>query len=566
MKQHELARAVARAVCITGAFGLAGAGQALAADDVVLKNGLSTPDALNMVRLGHNDMQNRPIYQPTVHKYPASTAATGTSGANAYAGKTILFAGLHNATGGGGCVGSLPNPLNGNQCEKDGTLIVDVTTPSNPVVIKHLPPANPNNAMAQMVRACDGQTGKLGQTGHVYMLRSDGAGGGNGQHDVYDVTDPVNPVLLSVPASGLTSTHKSWWECDTGIAYLVVGANTGAVNPDGWNTNQHIRIYDLSDPANPVYIRDIGLLGQNPGSQVTTATSGVHGPQSVITNPVTGELINRVYVPYGTSSNGVMQIDDRLKILPDFTTSAGQHIAGTWTGFGTSRAQSPTDDDLRDIVVGSMDMTPTEGAHSTCPVYNTTLKHFKGFTSYTTRDYVQLISEETGNRCSGAPHFGYMVDATRSVGAGAASSGEQHPMVVSTMQVFEDSAKPDYCTRGTRFGTHSCNESLASIPSTFFAPDFGKLTYIAYFDGGARAFDIRDPYHPQDVAHYVPAVHALPFGEQPPNMVNGNLVHDVSSNNLDQDSNGLIYDVDRVGYGLDILMLTGPAAQIRTAP
>jgi hypothetical protein len=420
--------------------------------------------------------------------------------------------------------------------------------------------------MAQMVRACDGQTGKLGQSGHVYMLRSDGAGGGNGQHDVYDVTDPVHPVLLSLPASGLTSTHKSWWECDTGIAYLVVGANTGAVNPDGWNTNQHIRIYDLSDPANPVYIRDIGLVGQNPNSQVTTATGGVHGPQSVITNPLTNEVINRVYVPYGTSSNGVMQIDDRLKILPDFTTSAGQHIAGTWTGWHTARAQAPTDEDLRDIVVGSMDMTPTEGAHSTCPVYNVTLKHFKGFTSYTTRDYVQLISEETGNHCTGAPHFGYMVDATRSVGAGAASSGEQHPMVVSTMQVFEDSAKPDYCTRGTRFGTHSCNESFASIPSTFFAPDFGKLTYIAYFDGGARAFDIRDPYHPQDVAHYVPAVHPLPFGEQPPNLVNGTLTLDVSSNNLEEDSNGLIYDVDRVGYGLDILMLAGPAAQIRTSP
>ena len=92
-------------------------------------------------------------------------------------------------------------------------------------------------------------------------------------------------------------------------------------------------------------------------------------------------------------------------------------------------------------------------------------------------------------------------------------------MVVSTMQVFEDSAKPDYCTRGTRFGNHSCNESLASVPSTFFASDFGKLTYIAYFDGGARAFDIRDPYHPKDVAHYVAAVHPLPYGEQPPNMV-----------------------------------------------
>jgi len=234
---------------------------------------------------------------------------------------------------------------------------------------------------------------------------------------------------------------------------------------------------------------------------------------------------------------------------------------------------------MKDIVIGSMDMTPTEGAHSACPLYNVPLAHYQGFTSYNTRDYVQLISEETDQECNGAPHFGYLVDATRA--KGGASSGEQHPMVVSTMQVFEDAdttgngninangngnKKPDYCSRGTRFGTHSCNEAFAHVPSTFFAPDFGKLTYIAYFDGGARVFDIRDPYHPKDVAHYVGAAVPLPFGEQPPNIENGVLVHDVSHNNLEEDSNGLIYSVDRVGYGLDILMLTPPASLIRNSP
>ncbi len=551
MKQHHSRRAHARTLLYVsmtlGAVALASSAWA---------DGLNHADAVSMRLLGHNDMQNRPIYQPTVHKYPSSTVAMGSTPANAYANKMIFFAGLHGATGGGGCTGSLPNPLNGGACEKDGTLIVDATSPSNPVVIKHLPPANPASGSAQMVRVCDGQDGKLGHTGHVYMLRSDGSS----QHDVYDVTDPVKPVLLSLAASGLTSTHKSWWECETGIAWLV------AADPaDGWKTNQHMKLFDLSDPANPVYIRDIGLVGQNPGSTTTPTSGGVHGPYIAITNPATGETINRGYISYGTSSQGTLQIVDRLKVLPDFTTSAGQHIAGSWDGFGTPRAQSPTDDDLTSIVVGSMLMTPTEGAHSACPVYNTALSHFQGFTSYTTRDYIQLISEETDNHCNGAPHFGYMVDATRDkTGKGAGGiSGEMRPMVVSTMQVFEDADKPDYCTRGTRFGTHSCNEALASVPSTFFAPDFGKLTYIAYFDGGARVFDIRDPYHPKDVAHYVAAVHPLLYGEQPPNVVNGVLVHDVSHNNLEEDSNGLIYSIDRLGYGMDILMLMPPAALIR---
>jgi hypothetical protein len=567
MKQHRFHRSLLYVSMTLGAAALASGAWG---------DGLKSPDAVNMRLLGHNDMQNRPIYQPTVHKYPGNTG-------NAYANHMVLFAGLHNATGGGGCVGSLPNPLTG-VCEKDGTLIVDVTQASNPQIIMHLPPANPNNSMAQMVRVCDGKTGTLGTTGHVYMLRTDGAGGGNGQHDVYDVTDPSNPTLVSVPISGLTSTHKSWWECETGIAWLVAGDGARTGHPgDGWNVNQHMKLYDLSDPANPHYIRDIGLLGQNPGSAVHTNTTGVHGPYVALTNPLTGEVINRGYIPYGTSSNGVFQIVDREKVLPqNYTTVAALAAGGPptggphgWVPANLNSAVAPTDQEMKDIVIGSMDMTPTEGAHSACPVWNIPLAHYQGFTSYNTRDYVQLISEETGNHCTGAPHFGYLVDTTRSVGAGAASSGEQHPMVVSTMQVFEDadstggngnSSRPDYCSRGTRFGTHSCNEALASVPSTFFAPDFGKLTYLSYFDGGARVFDIRDPYHPKDVAHYVAAVHPLPYGEQPPNVINGVTVYDVSHNNLEEDSNGLIYSVDRVGYGLDILQLMPPAASIRNSP
>jgi hypothetical protein len=526
MKLHCDVRARARSLlCICGALG------ALALSANVMANGLLAPDALNMQLLGHHDMQGRPIYQPTVHKQGS---------------RMIFYAGLH--------AGNQLNPMTGAM-EPNGTLIVDVTDPSNPTLLKHLPAIAPNNS-GQMVRVCDGQTGVLGQTGHFYMLRSDGGS----RHDVYDVTDPANPAFLSSPLTGLTSTHKSWWECETGIAWIVAGAGAAATTPDGWNVNQHMKLYDLSDPANPVYIRDIGQVGTNPGSTTTPVSgSGVHGPIITTRNPITGELVNRGYIPYGTSSQGQLQIVDRLKVLPNRNTSAGQPMGGSWDG---SRPVAPTDADMRAIVVGSMDMTPTEGAHSACPVYGMPLKHFQGFTSYTTRDYVILVSEETDNKCTGAPHFAYMVDATRAVGQGASSSGEAHPMAISTMQVFEDIAKPDYCTRGTRFGTHSCNENTAHIPSTFYPPYYGKLTFISYFDGGARAFDIRDPYHPIDVAHYVQAVGP----NIQPTVVGGVTYFDVSHNNLEVDSNGIIYSVDRIGGGLDILMLTGPAALIGSSP
>ncbi len=140
-------------------------------------------------------------------------------------------------------------------------------------------------------------------------------------------TSPIQPLLklLVTVVSGLSNTHKSWWECDTGIAYLVAGSKA-----DGWHQSgslQHVKIYDLSDPRKPVYIRDFGLVGQEPDVNIKTARSceadpgpncyegaknppgGVHGPISM------GPKVNRVYLPYGVGADGVIQIVDRHKLL-----------------------------------------------------------------------------------------------------------------------------------------------------------------------------------------------------------------------------------------------------------
>lgn len=479
------------------------------------------PASANMRLVGHADLLGRAAYQPTLHTIN---------------GRVYLFVGHFGGT-------TLPSGLTLHGLPNGGTSIVDVTEPANPKQVNFIP----SNG-SQMVRVCDG--GVIGQAGHYYMLRNT-----SNTHEVWDVTNPASTTIadrLSViqPAPGafFTNTHKNWWECDTGIAYIVAGAGTKSAAPDGWTTNQHIKIYDLSNPSHPAYIRDIGLVGQNPGSAVTTATSGVHGPISIINEPGTDVPVERIYVPYGTSSNGVLQILYRQKVLPP--------PWGTWnpqTSASIDPRLHPTDDDLRSLVVGSMDMTPTEGAHTSFPIFNVPLTHYQGFTSSSTRDLVALISEETDNHCQGAPHFGYLVDASRTVGAGAApgSTGEKHPMVISTMQVHEDSANPDFCTRGTRFGPHSTNES-------FYAPYYGKLLFIAYFDGGARVFDIRDPYHPKNVAYFIPSLTANTI----PTVVNNVSFLDVSSDNLEVDDRGYIYDVDRVGGGADILELTGCAKQI----
>lgn len=540
MKHHRrLIRRRPKAIALAiAALGIAG----LSTGASAVKPLTSAPDSHNIQWLGHASLEGRTAYQPTLH---TQKFADGTT-------HVLLYVGHF------GNQAPIPDTSQaGSPPELNGTSIVDVTNPANPVQIAHIPsdtrPGGKTSGGSQMVRVCDGKTGVLGESGRYYMLRNNGGTASNtGKHEVFDVTDPANPHLIATIGGWFTATHKNWWECDTGVAYIVAGADGNptppakpSANPDGWTTNQHIKIYDLSDPGTPVYIRDIGLIGQNPGSSVQTPTSGVHGPISIHNDPRDGTTpINRIYVPYGTESEGVFQILDRTKVLP-------AKFGGTWVKNGNNDV-APSDDDLRALLIGSMNMTPTEGAHTSFPMFGIKLTHYQGFADYTTRDIVALISEETDNHCSGTPHFGYLVDTTMEKLPDISAAAEAHPMVISTMQVFEDSAKPDFCTRGTRFLNHSTNES-------FYLPYYGKLLFIANFDAGLRVWDVRDPYHPQEVAHFIPPVDPSVLQ---PSTINGQQVFDVSTDNAEVDDNGLIYIVDRLGGGADILQLNGCAKQI----
>ena len=127
------------------------------------------------------------------------------------------------------------------KAEPNGTSIVDVTDPAHPKYLHHIPGQEGKYEAggAQMVRVCDGKTLPKGDRNAVYMLRTFGSEA----HEIWNVADPANPVLIT-RLGGLKDTHKSWWECDTGIAFLVSGA------PD-WRTRRMTQVYDLSDPAHP---------------------------------------------------------------------------------------------------------------------------------------------------------------------------------------------------------------------------------------------------------------------------------------------------------------------------
>jgi hypothetical protein len=453
--------------------------------------GTGAAEAKDMALVGYHDLQARSAYQPVVRQQN---------------GRWIAYIGHH---GGTEKVAKPVNVLTGKP-EFNGTSVLDVTDPRAPRYLAHIPgeEGQGESGGAQMVRVCAGKDLLKGNPGKFYLLRTFG----NSAHEIWDVTDPAKPGLLS-RIGPLKGTHKNWWECDTGIAYLVSGV-------EGWRTRRMTQVYDLSDPSDPRFIRNFGLSGQQPGS-TGEAPVELHGPIS------TGPAGNRVYFGYGTDKNGVVQIVDRQKLL-----------------YGPTE---PTAANLQFPEVGRLTMPPDVGAHTAFPLLKMNIGEFARDKDGSTRDFVAIVDESLVNECAEARQMLWIADITN----------EARPMGVASWTVPE--ASGNFCARGGRFGTHSSNENMTPIY-------YRRVLFLAHFNAGVRALDIRDPYHPREVAYYIPAVTAST--EPRCGKVDGvdRCKIAIQTNNVEVDDRGYIYAVDRANTGLHILSLTGEARAVADFP
>jgi len=430
----------------------------------------------NMELVGYNDLQARSAYQPIVQKQGE---------------RWIAYVGHHG--------GKTRNPLTGAD-EDNGTSILDVTDPRQPKMLAHIPgePGQGESGGAQMVRACSGAELPRADKSKTYLLRTYG----NAGHEVWDVTNPAKPALLTTVVKGVKGTHKNWWECDTGIAYLVSGL-------DGWRTRRMTQVFDLSDPAQPRHIRNFGLAGQQPGAQGAVPTE-LHGMIS------TGPKGNRIYFGYGTNKSGILQIVDREKLL--------------------NGPKDPTDANLNHPQVGRLELPPTMGAHTTFPMLGMEIAKYAKDKFGRKGDYALIVNESLVNECQEARQMVWIADIT----------AESKPFNVSSWTVPE--ASGNFCSRGGRFGAHSSNESMAPVY-------YKRVVFIAFFNAGVRALDVRDPYHPREIGYYIPAT----TEKTDKRCVGERCKVAVQTNNVEVDDRGYVYIVDRADTGLHILQLTGEA-------
>ena len=444
----------------------------------------------NMELVGHHDMQARSIYNGHVREQ---------------GGRFIAYVGYHD--------GEAFNPLTGKD-EPNGNAIVDVTDPRNPVYLKHLPSdaANPEVGRgARSLQTCSGAElpNDNRDDDKVYMHREVG----NDVHELWDVTVPEKPVFMDNIGAFVNGTHKAWWECSTGIAYLTNGL-------DQWNTRV-LSIWDLSNPTNPVHIRDyIGLPGAQPGGDPTgRRMTSIHEPLY---------LDGKVYMAYGSNSHGILQILDNDKLLKG--------------GFSPT---NPSDEELLVPVISRLDWPDSQGVHTAVPVLGMNLPDFEGFNQGSLRDFLVVVNESTSNECTEDMHeMVYLVDIT----------DPAHPIPVSTYSVPEESG--NFCERGGRFGAHS---TQWNIKETIYR---GRIAWISYFNAGVRGVDIRDPYNPKEVAFYIPAITENTDERCVTVDSEERCKIAIQTNNLDVDDRGFVYAFDRANTGMHILTVTGQAKQI----
>ncbi|OFW02519.1 MAG: hypothetical protein A3I61_15975 [Acidobacteria bacterium RIFCSPLOWO2_02_FULL_68_18] len=467
-------------------------------------------DSRDMALLGHSDLQARSAYMPVIHRQ---------------GDRYIAYVGHHG--------GQAQNSLTGRM-EQNGTSVVDVTNPRSPRYLAHIPgdAGEGEGGGAQMVAVCNGSRLPRADRTKVYMLRSFGGSA----HEVWDVTAPEKPARVTVVVSGLRDTHKSFWECDTGIAYLVSG-------DPAWRTRRMTKIYDLGNPASPVFVRDYGVVGQQPGATGEVPTE-LHGPISL------GPKGNRVYFSHGTGRGGIVQVVDREKLL--------------------NGPKEPTPENLRYPVITQIDLPPESGAHTSLPLLGMPMPEFakqrppanhpqpgaghehgdtipRLTTGGPHRDFLAVVGETTGNECLENRQFVRMVDIT----------WDTNPIGVETFNVPE--ASGNFCGRGGRFGAHASHEN----PTPIY---YGRVLFVSWFNAGVRAIDIRDPYDLKEIGYYIPATTDKTDQRCVGQGAERRCKIAIQSNNVEVDDRGYIYIADRANTGLHVVELTGAARRVANFP
>jgi len=435
--------------------------------------GITMADESHNVRLvGYNGMQGRQALQVT-------TKSDSANGNWVYVGH-VPNTRTRDATF---------NPITGNN-EWNGTSILEISDPTNPELIWHIP--NDMNSNSRSVSVVYDYEFNSEPPGRDYLIRNSEAGE-DLKFQIFDITsrstDPSQIDLVAeinmTPEGSCGSgcggalrnrAHKGHWSQETGLFYSASGE-------PGFRTTL-IHIWDLKDPKTPKFVGRAWLPGQKDGEE------GFEG--QYVHHPIVDEANNRMYAGFRIGSG---------------------HIA-SWD------ISEPTDPKL----VWSYDTSPPgRGPHTVSPILYDTVPNITAADGELPRTYALVTDEYDGLECPhGLKSRVYMFDITH----------ESHPMPLSTWQV----PIGNFCDIGGNFGPHQHAETVNGYLNRFE----DKLVWIAYLNAGVRVLDISDPQNLREIGYYIPKTNASPQ----PSLARP---APIQLTDVDIDHRGLVYASDRSG-------------------
>jgi hypothetical protein len=302
--------------------------------------------------------------------------------------------------------------------------------------------------------------------------------------DLFDISKPEQPRLIShFDASGPCSrgAHCVWF-VDGEFVHLTSGA--ADFKPTHPKDDQFYRIIDVRNPSKPTEVGRWWYPGTREGDDAPPPRrlqEKFDGGFRPHNTNVYPQRPDRAYVGY---------IDGGAVIL-DISDKARPKEIGRWR-------YSP----------------PYNGfTHTVMPLFG--------------RGLLIVTDECVKDNGVDWPKLAWVVDAR----------DETNPVPVATLPL----PPPDVFTkRGGRFGAHNLHENLPG-PASWRSDD---IVFGTFFNGGVRAYDVSNPYQPQEIAYFVPGAPKLsPAGA-------------IQLNDVFVDERRIIYTVDRFAGGLYILEMT----------
>jgi hypothetical protein len=326
--------------------------------------------------------------------------------------------------------------------------IVDVTDPSNPIVVK------------QIEYPMDGNMGQITSQGDLLVV---GLARELTQYDtqnainfmaafqpeeipddklqyegvlLFDISDPVNPVELSHWETGAYGVHRNILH--DGFVYLSASA-------PGYRA-QIFKILDVRDPQYPKVVGQWAQFGQRLGEEREDGIiPSFHGPAIISPDGNTAVLgFTPDMVSLDISDKSNPKVIGRLQIVPPFVNNV------------------------------------TQSVHSVIPYWD--------------RGLVYVVGEPKKPQCAESISANIMVQ----------NADPTKPYMMSTFpipEVPEGFAWKNFCDRPGRFGPHNMSNEIHN--QDVMQPN--DLIHLAYFNAGVRVYDIAEPRLPKEVGWFLPA-------------------------------------------------------------